>query len=167
MFQVCWMSEEGGLWVLEEQIHQWTHASHAQHLLLVLPVNYFMDLCFRSGECQRKVVCEFWRNNPPVDTCKPCTAFATRSNLLIILWVSVSGLVNVRGRWSVSSGGTNPPVDKCKPCTALATRSTCYLFHGFLISWKSEEGGLWVLEEHIHQWTHARHAHHLLLVLTC
>ncbi len=166
MLQICWMSEEGGLWLLEEQIYQWTHASHAQHLLLVLPVIYFIGLWIRSGECQRKVVCEFWRNKSTSGHMQVmhsiCYSFylllfyGFRSGecqrkevcefwrnkftsghmqamhsicysfyLLIILWICVSGLVNVRERWSVSSGGT------------------------------------------IHQWTHANHAQHLLLVLTC
>jgi hypothetical protein len=98
---------------------------HAQHFLLVLPVNYFMGPCVRSGECQKKMVCEFWRNKSTSGHMQAMHSICYSFYLLIVLCFYVPGLVNVRGRWSVSSGGTNPPVDTCKPCTAFATRSTC------------------------------------------
>jgi hypothetical protein len=67
------------------------------------------------------VVFEFWRNKSTSGHIQ-----AIHSILLLVLLVNyfmVSGLVNVRERWSVSSGGINPPVDTCKPCTAFATCS--------------------------------------------
>ncbi len=103
----------------------------------------FLFTDFRSSECQRKVVCEFWRNKSTTGHMQAMHSICYLFYLLIILWVCVSGLVNVRGRWSVSSGGTSPPVDTCKPCITFATRSNLLIVLWVCVSVLENVRGRW------------------------
>ncbi len=113
-----------GEWQRKVVCEFWRNKSTSVHMQAMHSICYSFYLLlfygFRSGEWQRKVVCEFWRNKSTSGHMQDMHIICYSFYLLIVLCIYVPGLVNVRGRWSVSSGGSNPPVDTCKPCIAYS-----------------------------------------------